>query len=254
MYSCHKNLPIRYNNVSLFVEPIGRTITPVAAEIPCSKLASSIFQVQKNLWISAGKYYDRTEKPKVLKPQLHVNKMQFYPIKNFFTSGMYSRTQLQEFSEYIAHPMRAKSANEYLTSTIVKTHEPSENFKLTNLLSKEEIQKLTDNFLREADEKIMRFGAYFGAVSGVIMLFQAVSAIISMMINFKFLKATLGVGWHLAASVMTSLTNFVIRNNTKINDQDEEKGLQNTKPKQKETAGKRIPTPQPPEYQESQRN
>ena len=221
--SCHKNLPITYKNESLFLEPIGKTITSVAAEIPCSKLASSVFQINKKTWISAGRYFDETEKPMSLKPNVYIQNLEFKPIQRYFTSGIYSRKQLESFSEYISHPMRVKTANEYITHTIVKTHSPKEDFKITKLLSKDELNKIKNSFLDEVDKKILRWGSYMGFFTGCVLIIQIFAAMASAIINFKFLKSTLGCGVHLLASFLTALTNFVVRNNVEKDTKEDEK-------------------------------
>ena len=147
--------------------------------------------------------------------------IQFQPVKKYLTAGMYSKNQLEAFSNFITHPMRVKSANEYITNSIVENHKPKEKFKITNLLSSDELNEIKNNFLQEAEKKILRFGSIMGAITGIVLIVQAVAAVISFVINFRFLKATLGCGTHLLASMFTALTNFVIRNNVHKKEEEE---------------------------------
>ena len=219
---CYKDLPVMHNDNSIFMETVGKTLVQTSEEIPCSKLAPAVFHVGKNLWVSAGKHMSFTEAPMKLKPNSYVQNLKFKDVKRYMVAGIYSNEQLETFSDFISHPMRVKSANAYITETIIKNQNHGENFQITNLLSPEELAKLKDNFLEEAERKLLRFGSIMGAITGIIVIIQIVRYIISTVINFKFLKSTLGNGLHLAAALFTSLTNFIVRNNVQNENAAEE--------------------------------
>ena len=44
-------------------------------------------------------------------------------------------------------------------------------------------------------------------------MIQLIKQIITLIVNFKMIKETLGFGIHLVGSLFTSLTNYLIRNN-----------------------------------------
>ena len=211
--TCHKHLPVSYKNKSLFIETIGKTITHDAAEIPCARLAPAIFHIAQNTWISAGKFMNYAKKPITLKPNNYVQNLKFQDVSKYMVAGIYSTKQLESFNEFVRYPMKRKTANNYITETIIKNQKTDGDFQIRNILSTEELSNLKDSFLQAAEEKILRFGSIMGAITGIILLIQIIKYMISVIINFNFLKATLGSGLHLLASLFTSLTNFVIRNN-----------------------------------------
>ena len=218
--TCHKNLPVSYKNKSMYIETNGRVLTMNAAEIPCTQLAPAVFHIAQNTWISAGKYMNYAKKPLTLKPNLYVQDLKFQDIKKYMAAGIYSNDQLEAFSEFVRHPGKRKSANNYITETIIKNQGTNDNFHITNILSPEELTNLKNSFLKEAEEKLLKFGALMGAITGFILIIQIIRYLISVIINFKFLQATLGSGLHLLASLFTSLTNYVIRNNVAKNAQE----------------------------------
>ena len=124
-----------------------------------------------------------------------------------------------------------KRANEYITNKMVDNTQnyQEKDFKFTNLLSAEEIKKIKNDFLSDVEKRILKFGSVMGAITGVILLIQVIRYIISTVVNFQFLKSTLGCGTHLIAATFTSITNLLVRNNvTKQNETEnhhiEEKG------------------------------
>ena len=62
-----------------------------------------------------------------------------------------------------------------------------------------------------------------GFFTGCVLIIQIFAAMASAIINFKFLKSTLGCGVHLLASFLTALTNFVVRNNVEKDTKEDEK-------------------------------
>ena len=166
------------------------------------------------------------KEPITLKPNNYVQDLKFQDLKKYMTAGIYSTDQLESFSEYVRHPMRRKTANNYITETIIKNQIGSEDFKITNLLSAKELSNLKDSFLQEAEAKLLKFGSIMGCITGIILLIQIVKYLISVIINFQFLKASLGTGLHLLASLLTSLTNFVVRNNVRTPEQGQKAELE----------------------------
>ena len=62
------------------------------------------------------------------------------------------------------------------------------------------------------EAKILLFGNWTGAILGIIIIIQTLRYLVSTLINLQFLRAALGNGFHLLAAVLTSLTNYTIRN------------------------------------------
>ena len=148
--------------------------------------------------------------------------LKFGNIKRYLLAGIYTTKQLESFSDYVRFPMRIRTANEYITTKIVQTHATGDKFKLTNLLSPEELQKMKDNFLADVEAKILKMGSYMGFVTGIILLAQIIRSIISTVINIQFLRSTLGNGFHLLAGMFTSLTNLLVRNNVAATEKREQ--------------------------------
>ena len=220
--TCHKNLPVLYNNRSTFMETLGCTLTDVPAEIPCSRVASAVFQVNNKVWISVNPHISYAQEPVVLQPESYIQDLKFGNIKRYLLAGIYSSEQLEAFNDYVRYPMRIRTANEYITNKFVQTHAVNDQFKITNMLSPEELKKMKDNFLEDVEAKILKFGSWMGAITGIILLAQIVRFLISTLINVQFLRSTLGNGFHLLAATFTSLTNLLVRNNVAAAEKQEQ--------------------------------
>merc|ERR1711984_38817 len=103
-----------------------------------------------------------------------------------------------------------------------KQTEQTNDFRFTNLLSPEEIKKMKNEFLTDVEQRILKFGSVMGAITGVILLIQIIRYIISTVVNFNFLKSTLGCGFHLIFATFTSITNLLVRNNVRKSEKDNE--------------------------------
>ena len=222
--NCYKNLPVVFNNKTMFMEPNGRTLTKTPSQIPCTRIASALFEIEDGVWISMSPHFSYAKPPKILEPQTDNINMDFGDVKRYLLAGIYSQEQLESFNDYIRHPMKIKQAREYITTKMVdNTRQNQEaNFKFTNLLSTEEIKKIKNDFLTDVEKKILRFGSIMGATTGIILLIQVARYIISTVVNFKFLKSTLGCGTHLIAATFTSITNLLVRNNVARSDEKQQ--------------------------------
>ena len=211
---CYNHLPVMFNNKTMFIEPEGRTLTETAAQVPCTRMASTLFEIENGVWISMTPHFSYAKPPLVLKPQEDMEDLKFDDVKRYLVAGIYSQEQLESFNEYIRHPMKIKQAREYITTKMVDTsQQQNTDFKFTNLLSAEEIGKIKTEFLSDVEKKILRFGSIMGAITGILVLIQVARYIISTIVNFQFLKSTLGTGTHLIAATFTSITNLLVRNN-----------------------------------------
>ena len=211
------------------METIGRTLTDVPAEIPCSKVASAIFQVNNKVWISVNPHVNYAQEPIILRPESYIQDLKFGNIKRYLLAGIYSTQQLESFSDYVRHPMRIRTANEYITNKIIQTHASGDQFKISNLLSTDELNKIKDNFLADVEERILKYGSVMGAITGTILLAQIIKSIISTVINIQFLRSTLGNGCHLLAATFTSPTNLLVRNNVAASEKNEQEDSEEKK-------------------------
>ena len=87
------------------------------------------------------------------------------------------------------------------------------DFNIIDIMTDNEIIQLKSTLLTGLQDKITKFGSYAGAIIGTIFIIQTIKQVISLIVNFKMLNATLGTGFHLIGSIFTSMTNYLIRNN-----------------------------------------
>ena len=217
---CYSNLPIIYENQQKFMEPIANTLLSNGKEIPCSRIASPTYSINGK-WLNINQHISRTNAPIVLKPKTYMNQIKFSKLDNYIFAGLYSQQQLRNFMKFLIYPQKINVAVEQISNRIIGDNELQDiTVNMENLFTPEDLEKFKNTFMSQIQGKILLFGSYTGAILGGIMIIQIIKYLISTIINFQFLQTALGNGVHLFAAFLTSLTNYVARNNVENKEED----------------------------------
>ena len=210
---CYKNLPIYVNEQPRFLETEGYTIVEHGKETPCSRIGSSTFLINQQ-WLTNNKHINLANKPTILKPRSYVKQINFAAVNNYVTAGLYSKAQIKNFMDFLVYPQKIEIAQERINSRIISNKEINDiKINIETLFTKEDLSKFKTTFISDVEAKILLFGNWTGAILGIIIIIQTLRYLVSTLINLQFLRAALGNGFHLLAAVLTSLTNYTIRNN-----------------------------------------
>ena len=143
-----------------------------------------------------------------------MKQIEFASVNNYVTAGLYSKTQIKNFMDFLVYPQKIEIAQERINSRIISNKEIKDiSINIETLFTKEDLSKFKTSFLNDVESKILLFGNWTGAIIGIIIIIQTIRYLVSTIINLQFLRAALGNGFHLLAAVLTSLTNYTIRNN-----------------------------------------
>ena len=133
---------------------------------------------------------------------------------------------MNDYRDFLAFPVNKIQANEFLTSNIILSNTNyNDDMDINNILLTSDITQLSNRIYANIKSNLLIFGAYSGAILGILSIFQLIASISSTAVNFKILHKTYGWGNHLFASFFNSLTNFLFmqKDTVKTEDQDQEK-------------------------------
>ena len=225
IHKCYKHLPVRHNNVSYFLEPTSRILTKLGYEIPCSEITPPKFKIG-NRWINFNPYPTPSNIPVKLSPYSANITIQYNEIESILSAGLYSPSVMNDYKDFLAFPVNKIQANEFLTSNIILSNTNyNDDMNINNILLTSDITQLSNRIYNNIKSNLLIFGAYSGAILGILSIFQLIASISSTAVNFKILHKTYGWGNHLFASFFNSLTNFLFmqRETVKTEDQDKTK-------------------------------
>ena len=217
---CYKNIPVVFKNKSLYIEPIAHTFTENPNEVPCTKLTPPKFFINGN-WLANDGSFDLTSAPKLLSPTMHEYNIKFENWENILVGGIYNEELINQYTKYLSNSQLKIRASDVISQRIIDSNVMND-FNFVDIMTKNEITQLKSTLLTGLEDKITKFGSYAGAIIGTIFIIQTIKQVISLIVNFKMLNTTLGFGFHLICSIFTSMTNYIIRNNLKSTEEQEE--------------------------------
>ena len=142
-------------------------------------------------------------------------------MENILVGGIYNEELINQYTKYLSNSQLKIRASDVISQRIIDA-KAMNDFNIIDIMTKNEITQLKSTLLTGLEEKFSKFGSYAGAIIGTIFIIQIIKQVISLIVNFKMLNASLGTGFHLICSIFTSMTNYIIRNNLKNTEEHEE--------------------------------
>ena len=100
--SCSRELPVTYNGLDYFIEPVSRLLTSQASQVPCTSTLPAKFQTIGGAWIAATPRLYITTNPE---PSLQSSPATFnISHEDMSRGGLYTNHQLEEFARLIQYP------------------------------------------------------------------------------------------------------------------------------------------------------
>ena len=105
-------------------------------------------------------------------------------IESILSAGLYSSSEMNDYRQFLAYPVNKIQANEYLTSnTILSNTHHNENIDIHDIISVNDINLLSTKVYDKIKSNILIFGAYSGAILGILFIFQFIAYVNSTAVN-----------------------------------------------------------------------
>lgn len=168
---CHQELPVSYNNKTVFVTPRNNIITEVGHEVECSIIFPVMYNLgHQKMWFSINNGATPALPPEVLK--LYNKKdLNFKSFKEYAQDGIYNHETLEYAQKQIlsSYTMEAKQVS--FIHAISGLNSELNDFTVTNAFGKKDIYEVTQGFLEKAYGWLALVGSFFSTVPGVYIIF-----------------------------------------------------------------------------------
>nr|UVF58768.1 MAG: M protein [Salarius guttatus piscichuvirus] len=181
---CFQELPVTYNNRSVFLTPVTRLLVPTGQEVPCKSVLHPQFRIN-------GKWYIRTpdlipvSPPKSLDPNYEII-WEYTPLLEVGTGGLYSLEQLRTLQDEMMFP----SIREAVSSGMARRVTMSSDGKIdpTRIFSQLDLDKLTNSIAGRISWFFSLFGHYASIVFGVYVFGRLILWVINTVMNCMILR------------------------------------------------------------------
>lgn len=228
VHSCFNNLPILYNNKSLFMEPFSRIIMNTSMEIPCSPVTPPMYRVEQN-WYTMNPFMSKAFNPNVIKPKMSPSSWKYENLHDLMVSGIYSADSMDKYREFMNFPLVRLEANSFITAKL--THSSAyidSDMNGIDLIGMDTIRNTGKELIKDLLGWASSIGIFGGFMWIIIMCYKIITKLCSTAVNGITLYNVFGCGFFLLASVMTSCTHYLLAFKQRKNGRDEENQEQHT--------------------------
>ena len=130
------------------------------------------------------------------------------------------------------YPQKISVAKERINNRTIGDHEIQDiKINMRSLFTKDDLENFKTGFMSGVKEKLLIFGNYTSIILGIIIIIQCLRYLVSTVINFRFLRKTLGSGIHTLGAFSTAIAHYLVLANSEPEGSSEE--MQNSPPENK---------------------
>ncbi|XP_052566606.1 uncharacterized protein LOC128093521 [Culex pipiens pallens] len=210
---CFQEIPISYNNNSMFLTPVTRILQIRGTEIECTPLLPAKFIFGGRWYTTDGRLRETTE-PNKLTTDI-VTDWTYTSLPNLMEAGIYDEASIEKMRNMIYEQGNQKAVANILGKILTGQHPSYQGLKFDALIP----QEILENVLNKYWNKFVSWSNWIGKMTstsiGIYFIFRAIKFTIDTIVHGKILYEIYGLGWQLLACIWDSLTNLLTHRNTK---------------------------------------
>nr|DAZ90399.1 TPA_asm: putative glycoprotein [Belostoma flumineum mononega-like virus] len=216
---CFQEIPVVYNNKSVYLAPRTRIIREYAEEIECNPIVPALYRWEDQ-WFQLQPHPISVKAPADL--SLDVGESWNYQhTSNLMTSGLYSSDILQQYQKRLLFPLEREAITYTSAGKMAGINLDSQGLDIGGLLSEASIEKLHESLFTRIYGWYAQFAMHVSGLGGIIMFLYIIKSTLNMIINGTLLYKAYGVSYKLLATIWGTLAKhiliFKIINDTKEN-------------------------------------
>nr|XP_018917808.1 PREDICTED: uncharacterized protein LOC109044507 [Bemisia tabaci] len=204
---CYTEIPVFYNNVSMFLTPRTRILKQMGTIQDCSHQTPVKFQIN-GVWVAATPHFIETKEPSLLEATPFINWTYESP-KNMFDAGIFTREDLETFQRRISFPLESQAATSSIIRQAMGLPQPHQ-IHYENFLT----QASLDTIIQKTTRKIWGIFTDFGVVTsgflGIFCVGKFIKALFDVFFVGKMLHEIFGYSWQMFACCCDSLSHYLV--------------------------------------------
>lgn len=206
--NCFHDLPATCNNESVFLKPRTHVISTYGRRKDCSNILPAMMEINGK-WCQFTPQIARALPPQILQPMTKPT-WKYEDLDDISNGGIYTKEELAKFQEHIIFPSNKPAILEDITRKIQggNTYESQADYK--NLLNIKDIEEMAESKFNELWKNFMQFGSASAGILMIILIFQAIAAIINISIHGYTLYNIYGWSLKLLGAILGSITNLLL--------------------------------------------
>ncbi|XP_049300635.1 uncharacterized protein LOC125774556 isoform X1 [Anopheles funestus] len=208
---CYQEVPVKYNNRSMFIAPVTRMLQLKGTQIVCSPILPAKFNIGGR-WYTTDQGLRETTAPQELTTDI-ITSWSYTPLPSLMKSGVYDYESLQQMKDMVYEQSNKRIASSVIHKMISGQHPNLQGFTFDTLIPENIIHGAFDKYW----SKFVSWSTWLGNVTstaiGIYMFTRVVKFIVDTVIHGRILYDIYGIGWQLLAAFWDSLTNLLSHRN-----------------------------------------
>jgi hypothetical protein len=204
---CYDDLPVNYNNNSMFMTSGNRILKSVGKPIKCSDILPSMYQLNGKLY---GVYHILVEMPSpgIFNPET-ADEWKYSPINSLITTGIYTYQDITNFNKMVLFQLDGRSIMETVAHRAGYGNQAQINqgLILDDMVSEEKIFKTVGNWWKKGTGYLNSFGTFSAGFIGIYWIFKIPEWAFDTFYLGSILFDLHGFSWRLIAGFWDSLRN-----------------------------------------------
>jgi hypothetical protein len=205
---CYQEIPVDYNNKSMFLVPKSRILKEYAEEIDCNPLAPALYRWE-NQWYQLQPNPIAISPPAMLSTTLG-DTWSYQSTPNLMTSGIYSTEVLNAYQQKLMFPIERDAITYSVAGTVAGRNIESQGLHVGGLLTEATIEELHKSFFRRLYGWYSEFAIHVSGIGGIIMLLYFIESILNMLMNGTLIYRTYGFSYKIFAAIWGTLAKHIL--------------------------------------------
>lgn len=206
--TCYTELPVTYNNKSLFLTPKSRILTTTGNQRDCNRLLPTTFEIDGK-WYMLSPHPTPADPPQILQP-LNKPTWKYTDPGELAKSGIYSDEDLEQFKNAIMFPITKPAILNQIARGATGHDVTTDNLDMLNLLDERTLDKFAENAMTKVWSYFLKFGSFSAGCIAVAIIFGLIKYAVNVLFHGYTLYRIYGFGVKLIAAFVSGIANFLI--------------------------------------------
>ena len=205
---CYNELPVTYNNASVFLLPRSRIISRSGTLRECNELLPSMYKLHEK-WFKVNQRPSESLPPPVIQP-LTKPTWNYVSPEHLATSGIYTSEDLDRLRNHIMFPVEKPAILNVIAKGAMGQRIPAGSVSISNLLDEESLDRIAQSTSRKVWNGFLDFGSASAGILGIIIILRLAKLIIDTIIHGYALHSIYGWSLHLLGALWASVTSLLL--------------------------------------------
>lgn len=200
---CFNELPVTYNNKSMFMTPRSHLLMSVGTELICNELAKPMFQIE-NSWVTLY------PQPQIASSPIRLSPLQPGVWKNNKLAGIYTSEDLDKMRESLMFHGESAATLVTISSLVRGTTSDLQGLHVKSLIDEEMFEFLHRKTIDRVWGWFNWVGEFSTTVLGIYVVVRIAKFLLDTIVHGHILYNAFGFSFQLLGAICTSVTTLLL--------------------------------------------